>query len=140
MLISAGVNDFVNNKVSTQTLAGHMKDFARHCKQCHPNTKIIFDAISPVSLGYDRHGHLNWNINQFNSMMFDFSVNSSNFKLFDTPAFGLAHLGRDGLHLNPAGKRLLTSSWVNCSLITLGLRQGPLPLRSEFRDRLVFGE
>ena len=58
-------------------------------------------------------------------MMFDFSVNSSNFKLFDTPAFGLAHLGRDGLHLNPAGKRLLTSSWVNCSLITMGLRQGP---------------
>ena len=59
-------------------------------------------------------------------------MRSDNFKLFDTPRFGLAHLARDGIHLNSAGKTVLSESWVNSILVSLRFRSANLPLRPNF--------
>ena len=137
VLVSAGLNDLTFNKVSPTVLAGHMQHFANHCRQHYPRTKILFDSICPIALHADPYNNRNWNINDLNYRLFEYSRYANNFKLFDTPKFSVAHLGRDGIHLNTQGKRVLSDSWVHCTLVHLGLRSGSLPLRREYMNRLA---
>lgn len=132
VLLSAGVNDLRNNKVSARTLHDHVRDFVSQ----FGGTQFLFDAICPLSMNADRFNKLNDSINNTNEFMLKFSIRSDNFKLFDNLSFGLSHLARDGIHLNYAGKLALSNCWMKVILIRLGLVRGFLPIRHNFRSIL----
>ena len=128
VLISAGINDMM--KVSAAdpiTLHNHLKHFVQKYK-----TQFIFDCITNLSMSADPYNNMNRRINYLNELLLKLSLRTPNFKLFENICFGLPHLSRDGLHLNHAGKSAMTDCWVHCILITLGFRQGPLPLRRQY--------
>ena len=128
VLISAGINDITKNRADAITLHDHVKHFISQFK----NTQFLFDSVSPVSLKSDRFNHTNDCIDKLNEYLFKFSLRTENFKLFDNLSFGLPHLARDGLHLNFTGKSVLSSCWVNCVLIRLGIKRGNLPIRHQY--------
>ena len=128
VLISAGVNDVRHNKVDARTLHDHVKSFVAQFK----NTQFLFDSISPLSINADRFNRINDCIDNTNEYLLKLSLRTENFKLFDNLCFGLAHLARDGIHLNITGKTVLSHCWINVVLIQLGLRKGILPLRHKF--------
>ena len=65
--------------------------------------------------------------------MLQLSLRTVNFKLFENISFGIAHLSRDGLHLNASGKDVLSGCWVYSILVGLNFKGGPLPLSYRFR-------
>ena len=70
-----------------------------------------------------------------NELLFNLSLPTHNFKLFDNNSFGVSHLSGDGIHLNNAGKVMLSRCWVDCVLIRLGFLRESLPLRPGFARR-----
>jgi alkylated DNA repair dioxygenase AlkB len=128
VLISAGVNDLRRDRADPLSL----HDYVKHFTPQFPQTQFIFDAVSPVSLKSDPYYSLNNSINRLNLLLFQLSLRSKNFKLFDNLSFGIAHLARDGLHFNDQGKEKLSMCWVHAVLVTLNYRTGPLPLRQPF--------
>jgi alkylated DNA repair dioxygenase AlkB len=132
VLISAGINDLRKNKVSPRLLHDHMQYFVQQAERLYPNTRFLFDAITPLSVSADRFHVMNNIINELNQLLVGLSVRSKNFKLFDNLNFGVPHLARDGIHLNDAGKRVVSVNWVHCILLALQLRVGFLPLRRNF--------
>jgi hypothetical protein len=129
VLISAGVNDLRRSRAATPL---SLHDYVKDLTSQYPKTQFIFDAVSPVSLKSDPYHSLNDSINRLNLLLFQLSLRSRNFKLFDNLSFGLAHLARDGLHLNEQGKDAVSSCWVHAILVTLNFRAGPLPLRQPY--------
>ena len=81
----------------------------------------------------DRFNVVNNDVEKLNELLVHYSIRANNFKLFDNLKFGLPHLARDGLHLNPAGKAALSSCWVDVILTALGLRRKALPLRISYK-------
>ena len=138
VLISAGINDLQKNRVSPRQLHDHMREFVQRINRQYPNTRILFDAITPLSMTADRFCVLNNNIDQLNKLLVELSVCSRNFKLFDNLSFGLPHLAKDGIHLNDAGKRVVTANWINCILIALQFRVAFLPLRQNFMGIVTY--
>lgn len=128
VLISAGVNDIMKNKVDARILHDHLKNFISRFDK----TQFLFDSICPVSMNTDRFNRVNDCINNTNEYLLKFSIRTDNLRLFDNLCFGLPHLSRDGIHLNFAGKTALSNCWVNATLIRLGLKRGYLPLRQNF--------
>ena len=135
VLISSGLNDIIKLGTPVHVLANHMEQFVTKSAQVHPNTTILYESIGPLSLRADPTGHYNRQINDFNHKMFDLSLRSHNFKLFDTLNFGLSHLSRDGIHLTEQGKVVTSKSWVNAVLTRLGYWRGSLPIRPDFVNR-----
>ncbi len=130
VLISAGVNDLMKNAVSARLLHDHVRAFISR----FPNTQFLFDSVTPLAMRADRFNLLNDTIERLNELMFRCSLHHKNFKLFDNLEFGLAHLTKDGLHLTHTGQSVMSSCWVNCILVRLGLRRGPLPIRRRYFD------
>ena len=48
----------------------------------------------------DRFNNMNKTIDQLNMALFELSICTANFKLFDNLKFGISHLARDGIHFN----------------------------------------
>lgn len=138
VLISSGLNDIIKHNATPDILAEHMTHFVSRAKKLHPNTTILYESVGPLALRADPTGYYNRVINDHNRRMFQLSLKSDNFKLFDTLELGLAHLSRDGIHLTDSGKLVVSKSWVNAVLIQLGYRRGPLCIRKEFRDRFDY--
>ena len=130
VLISAGVNDLRRNKVRAATLLNHLRDFT----SLYPKTSFLFDSVSPLAMRADRFNSLNREIDDLNDSLFHFSLQSSNFKLFENTRFSLAHLSTDGIHLTKKGQLVLSESWVGAVLINLGLWSGSLPIRRAYRN------
>ena len=130
VLISAGVNDLRRTRVGASTLLNHLRDFTR----LFPRTKFLFDSVSPLAMRADRFNSLNREIDNLNESLFRFSLQSSNFKLFENTRFSLAHLSSDGIHLTKKGQLVLSESWVGAVLINLGLWSGSLPIRRAYRN------
>ena len=129
VLISAGVNDIRKDRANARYLHDFIKDFVAS----FVNTKFLFDSICPVSMNADRFNCMNDCIDKVNEYLLKLSLRVKNFKLFDNLCFGLPHLSRDVIHLNFVGKNVLSTCWVNVTLIKLGVRQGYLPLRYNFK-------
>ena len=134
VLISSGLNDIIKGDATPEILSSHMIGFVNKARTLHPNTTILYESIAPLALRADPSGYYNRLINDYNRRMFELSLRSDNFKLFDTLQLGLAHLSRDGIHLMDSGKAVVTKSWVNAVLVKLGYRKGPLPVRRDYRD------
>ena len=130
VLLSAGINDLRKHHAHPSTL----HDFIERSVDQYKNTKFIFDSISPLSMNADRFNHMNQSIDKLNMALFELSLRTFNFKLFDNVKFGMPHLARDGLHLNLAGQSVLSECWVHCILLALGLKRGYLPLRRQYRN------
>ena len=130
VLISAGVNDLRRTRVRASTLLNHLRDFTR----LFPRTRFLFDSVSPLAMRADRFNSLNREIDDLNENLFRFSLQSSNFKLFENTRFSLAHLSSDGIHLTKKGQLVLSESWVGAVLINLGLWSGSLPIRRAYRN------
>ncbi|KAL5270252.1 hypothetical protein ACHWQZ_G001104 [Mnemiopsis leidyi] len=130
VLISAGVNDLRRTRVGASTLLNHLRDFTR----LFPRTKFLFDSVSPLAMRAVRFNSLNREIDNLNESLFRFSLQSSNFKLFENTRFSLAHLSSDGIHLTKKGQLVLSESWVGAVLINLGLWSGSLPIRRAYRN------
>ena len=130
VLISAGVNDLRRTRIRASTLLNHLRDFTR----LFPRTRFLFDSVSPLAMRADRFNSLNREIDDLNESLFRFSLQSSNFKLFENTRFSLAHLSSDGIHLTKKGQLVLSESWVGAVLINLGLWSGSLPIRRAYRN------
>ena len=130
VLISAGVNDLRRNRVRAATLLNHLRDFT----SLYPRTSFLFDSVSPLAMRADRFNSLNREIDDLNDSLFHFSLQSSNFKLFENTRFSLAHLSTDGIHLTKKGQQVLSESWVGAVLINLGLWSGSLPIRRSYKN------
>ena len=129
VLISAGVNDIMKNKVDARTLHDHLKNFVSRFDK----TQFLFDSICPVSMNRDKFNHVNDRIDSnTNEYLLKFAIRTDNSRLFDNLCFGLPRRSRDGIHLNFAGKTALSNCWVNDTLIRLGLKRGYLLLRQNF--------
>lgn len=135
VLISSGVNDIRFGRAKPWTLHDHMRYLASR----FPRTQFMFDSISPISMSANRFTKINQFINETNDLLFNLSMVSANFKLFDNLSFGMPHLSSDGIHLNKQGKEVLSTCWVSCILIRLNIRGGTLPLRAMFRS-VAYGE
>ena len=134
VLISAGINDIQKNRKSAVQLHNHIRCFIEQ----FPRTVFLFDAVSPLSIHADRFNTYNDIIQYLNELMFKCSLHHDNFRLFDNTSFSLAHLARDGLHLNHIGQSVLSDCWINCVLIGLGFRRGPLPVREHFKRMISY--
>ena len=58
VLISSGINDFMQLKTPAHVLTSHMEQFAKNAAIYHPNTSILFESINPVALRADPTGLL----------------------------------------------------------------------------------
>ena len=130
VLISAGVNDLRRNGVKPTTLLNHLREFTSQ----YPRTSFLFDSVSPLAMRADRFNFLNREIDDLNKKLFHFSLQSSNFKLFENTLFSLAHLSTDGIHMTKKGQLVLSQSWVGAVLICLGMWRGSLPIRRSYRN------
>ena len=128
VLISSGINDLRLGKANAIQIHDKLREFTRQFK-----TQFLFEAICPMSMNADRFNYVNDERDRLNYLLFQLSLRQANFRLFDNPSFGMAHIARDGLHLNRAGKSVVSSNWVECILISLGLYRGGLPIRHQFR-------
>ena len=138
VLISSGINDIRHSKASPAKIHDHLKSFTSQFK-----AQFLFEAIAPLSMNNDRFNTINNDRSRLNTLLLQLSLRQENFKLFDNLSFGLPLLARDGLHFTRTGKDVVSSNWVACILIRLGLRRGTLPLRynfmrivDDFRDRI----
>ena len=128
VLISSGINDLRLGRSRAADIHDKLKSFTRQFK-----AQFLFEAVAPMSMNADRFNTINAERDKLNRYLFQLSLRQENFKLFDNLSFGLAHLARDGLHLNNPGKAIVSSNWVECILIRLGFYRGSLPIRREFR-------
>ena len=129
VLISSGINDLEKNHAPARLLHDHVRDFVAQ----FPRTEFLFDSVSAIALRADPHRLRNDRIDDFNELMFHLSLHTAHFKLFDNPNFGTAHLAADGLHMNQSGQQSMSDCWINCILLRLGFRRGPLPIRMPYQ-------
>ena len=127
-VLSSGIHDLRLGRSRAADIHDKLKSFTRQFK-----AQFLFEAVSPMSMNADRFNTINAERDKLNRYLFQLSLRQENFKLFDNLSFGLAHLARDGLHLNNPGKAIVSSNWVECILIRLGFYRGSLPIRREFR-------
>ena len=135
VILSVGINDMRFGKRSPWELHCMLRDLS----VSYPSTTFLFDAILGLSAHAGNRSLNVYNTNnkceQLNMNMMHYSLRSVNFKLFDNIRFGPPHLSRDGVHMTPEGRRLMTECWVEAVKIYMGLgRARSLPLRREFAD------
>ena len=135
VILSVGINDLRFGKRNPWQLHCLLRDLS----ESYPNTVFLFDAIMGLSAHAGNRNLNVFNINskceQLNLNMMHYSLRSENFRLFDNIRFGPPHLSRDGVHMTPEGRRLMTECWIEAVKIQMGLsRARSFPLRREFAD------
>jgi hypothetical protein len=148
VIISCGLNDLSRYQKTPEVLADLVVHRLEQCLAKHPKTDFIFTAIVHTKFDW-----INKAIDKFNSIMFDVSLNHSNFTVFDSHAVLLHNTISDrveniidprgnGCHLTLAAKRLITSQLVRAVELVATTKRGARlpshfrgwfwPLRDEF--------
>ena len=139
VFISAGVNDLSRYDHRHYTLAAEFKQNVEYLCERYPETTFIFNSLLMT-----KYGWLNREINLFNRLIFDHSLNMKNLWFFDSHqvccklgerGYDILDANGNGIHLTTVPKREITLCLKFC-IDELGTRSGKIrkywPLRREY--------
>ena len=120
VVISCGLNDLSRYGKRAHVLADMVTKRLAECCRKHPNTTFVFNSILLTSFGW-----LNKEIDEFNKIMFQLSLELDNMLFFDSHAVLMdsplrpagvletrKEYGANGCHITFAAKRLVTDELI----------------------------
>ena len=131
VLISCGVNDIIKWESNGTEIANYLISFTEQMKFKFPHVRFLFNSVLPTTVQVRKNLDYIKHIDLLNLCIFNHTLSSSNVKSFDNVRFEWSHLSRDGIHLTPEGRAMVSSSWCNAVNLTLGFdsKPGSLPIR-----------
>ena len=131
VLVSCGVNDIIKWESNGTEVANYFISFTEQMKIKFPHVRFLFNSVLPTTVQVRKNLDYIKHIDLLNLCIFNHTLSSSNVKSFDNVRFEWSHLSRDGIHLTPEGRAMVSSSWCNAVNLTLGFdsKPGSLPIR-----------
>ena len=120
VIIACGVNDLARHGLTAHTLADLITRRLSDCCDKNPNTTFIYSSIL-----HTKQDWLNYEIDEFNRIMFELSVTMPNMRFFDAHQSLVNDIlsdrlnsvinpqDRHGQHLTFAARKLITNELVN---------------------------
>ena len=135
VIISCGVNDIIKWNSFGKEVAEFLIQFVEKVKTRNPQVRFLFSSIMPTSIDSHLNNAYLRHIDMINASIFEYTINSSNIKVFDNLQYQWNHLAQDGIHLTPRGRASLSDSWILAVTSTVDVGSqfyGSLPIRPRF--------
>ena len=130
------VNDIIKWNSTGENVANFLIDFLEGAKKKFPCTSFLVNSVAPTNF----HGPVNDSLlTQFdiiNQKLFEYSLNRQHVRIFDNWEFNWNHICNDGIHLTYSGRMSLSRCWIHVILVTVGIKNGLIPLRPSFAARV----